>query len=40
MMALVDYFLLRYGSTQTSFVEEYGARMEEHTTFFKNAIRP
>jgi hypothetical protein len=40
MMALVDYFLLRYGSTQTSFVEEYGARIEEHTEFFKNAIRP
>ena len=40
MMALVDYFLLRYGSTSNSFVQEYGTRMEEHTAFFKNAIRP
>ncbi|OPY28677.1 MAG: DNA-binding transcriptional repressor AcrR [Methanocella sp. PtaU1.Bin125] len=40
MMALVDYFLLRYGSTSNSFVQEYGARIEEHTEFFKNAIRP
>ena len=40
MMALVDHFLLRYGSTTGSFVEEYGARMEEHNEFFKNSIRP
>lgn len=40
MMALVDHFLLRYGSTTKSFVEEYGARAEEHNKFFKNAIRP
>jgi hypothetical protein len=40
MMALVDYFLLRYGSTTKSFVEEYGARIEEHNEFFKNTIRP
>ena len=40
MMALVDYFLLRYGSTPNSFVEEYGPRMEAHTAFFKNAIKP
>ncbi len=40
MMALVDYFLLRYGSTPNSFVQEYGPRMEAHTAFFKNAIRP
>jgi AcrR family transcriptional regulator len=40
MMALVDYFLLRYGSTPNSFVQEYGTRMEEHNTFFMNAIRP
>jgi AcrR family transcriptional regulator len=40
MMALVDHFLLRYGSTTRSFVEEYGARIEEHNEFFKNAIRP
>jgi AcrR family transcriptional regulator len=40
MMALVDHFLLRYGSTTKSFVEEYGTRIEEHNEFFKNAIRP
>ncbi len=40
MMALTDYFLLRYGSTPNSFVQEYGPRMEEHTAFFTNAIRP
>jgi len=40
MMALVDHFLLRYGSTPKSFVEEYGARIEAHNEFFKNAIRP
>ena len=40
MMALVDYFLLNYGSTPKSFVEEYGLRLEKHTAFFKNAVRP
>lgn len=40
MMALVDYFLLQYGSTPNSFVQEYDARMKEHTEFFTNAIRP
>ena len=40
MMAIMDYFLLRYGTTSNSFVQEYGTRLEEHTTFFKNAIRP
>jgi AcrR family transcriptional regulator len=40
MWALVDYNLLRYGSTSNSFVQEYSARIEEHTEFFKNAIRP
>jgi AcrR family transcriptional regulator len=40
MMALVDHFLLRYGSTTRSFIEEYGARIEKHNEFFKNAIRP
>ena len=40
MMALVDHFLLRYGSTTKSFVEEYGVRIEKHNEFFKNAIRP
>ena len=40
MMALVDYFLLRYGSTSNSFIQEYSPRMEEHTAFFKNAIKP
>ena len=40
MMALMDYFLLRYGSTSNSFIHEYGTRMEEHTAFFTNAIRP
>lgn len=40
MMALVDYFLLRYGSTPNSFIQEYGPRVEEHTAFFKNAIKP
>jgi AcrR family transcriptional regulator len=40
MAALVDHYLLRYGSTPSSFIEEYGARIEEHNQFFKNAIRP
>ena len=40
MMALVDHFLLRWGSTEKSFVEEYGRRIEQHNEFFKNAIRP
>ena len=40
MMALVDHFLLRYGNTTKSFVEEYGARIEEHNEFFKSVIRP
>lgn len=39
MMALVDHFLLRYGNTTKSFVEEYGARIEEHNEFFKSVIR-
>jgi AcrR family transcriptional regulator len=40
MMALVDHFMLRYGSTTKSFVDEYGDRIREHNEFFKNAIRP
>ncbi len=40
MMALVDHFILRYGSTAGSFVEEYRDRIEKHNEFFKNAIRP
>jgi hypothetical protein len=40
MMALVDYFLLQYGSTPNSFLQQYGTRIEEHTSFFKNAIKP
>jgi AcrR family transcriptional regulator len=40
MMTFMDYFLLQYGSTPNSFIQEYGIRMEEHTAFFKNAIRP
>ncbi len=40
MMALVDHFILRYGNTTRSFIEEYGARIEKHNEFFKNAIRP
>ena len=40
MMAMMDYFLLRYSSTLNSFLEEYGTRIEEHTAFFTNAIRP
>ncbi len=40
MWALVDYNLLRYGSTANSFAREYGTRIEEHTAFFKNAIKP
>jgi len=40
MMALVDYFLLQYGSTSNSFVQEYDARTREHTAFFTSAIRP
>jgi AcrR family transcriptional regulator len=39
MSALVDHYLFRYGSTQNSFVQEYGTRLEEHTAFFKNAIK-
>ncbi|MGA9139224.1 MAG: TetR/AcrR family transcriptional regulator [Methanocella sp.] len=40
MAALVDHFILRYDSTSNSFVQEFGPRVEEHTTFFTNAIRP
>jgi AcrR family transcriptional regulator len=40
MMAFVDYFLLRYGSTSNSFVQEYDASIREHTEFFTNAIKP
>jgi AcrR family transcriptional regulator len=40
MMAFVDHFLLNYGRTSRSFVQEYGPRLEKHTAFFKNAIRP
>jgi AcrR family transcriptional regulator len=40
MMALTDHFLLHYGSTPNSFAEEYGARVEEHTAFFKSVVRP
>lgn len=40
MAALVDHYLLRYGSTPGSFTEEYGAQIEEHNAFFKNAIKP
>jgi AcrR family transcriptional regulator len=40
MMAFVDYFLLRYGSTPNSFLQEYDTRIKEHTAFFTNAIRP
>jgi len=40
MMALVDHFLLRYGSTTKTFIEEYRDRIEAHNRFFMNAIRP
>jgi len=40
MMALVDHFLLRYGSTRNSFIEDYGSRIEEHNEYFKNTVRP
>lgn len=40
MMALVDHFLLRYGNTPKTFIEEYGARIEEHNEYFTKTIRP
>ena len=40
MMALVDHFLLRYGTTRNSFTQEYGARIAEHNEYFKNTVRP
>lgn len=40
MNALLDYFLMRYGSAPGSFLQEYGARIDEHTAFITNAIKP
>jgi AcrR family transcriptional regulator len=40
MNALLDYFLFRYGTTSGSFIEEYKARIDEHTAFMTNAINP
>ena len=40
MMALVDHFLLRYGTTGNSFTQEYSARIAEHNEYFKNTVRP
>ncbi len=40
MNALLDYFILRYGSVTGSFLQVYGARIDEHTAFMTHAIRP
>lgn len=40
MYALVDYFIFRYGSFSGSFLQEYSARINEHTAFMTNAIKP
>jgi AcrR family transcriptional regulator len=40
MNALLDYFLFRYGTTSSSFIEEYKARIDDHTAFMTDAIKP
>ncbi|AFD01115.1 Transcriptional regulator (TetR-like) [Methanocella conradii HZ254] len=40
MNALVDYFIMRYGTMSGSFLQEYGARIKEHTAFITNSIKP
>ncbi|HMK45424.1 MAG TPA: TetR/AcrR family transcriptional regulator [Methanocella sp.] len=40
MNAFTDYFLIRYGSTSGSFIQEYSARIKEHTKFMTNSIKP
>lgn len=40
MYAFVDYFILRYGNTSGSFLQEYGTRIDEHTAFMINSIKP
>jgi len=40
MWAFMDYFILRYGSVSGSFLQEYGALIEQHTAFMTNAIKP
>lgn len=38
--AYIEYFLFRYGRTSVSFKEEYIDRIEQHTAFIVNAIKP
>ncbi len=38
--AYTDYFLFRYGSTSGSFLEEYRERIDQHTAFMVDAIKP
>ncbi len=40
MYAFMDYFILRYDSVSGSFLQEYSARINEHTAFMTNAIKP
>ncbi|MGZ7044377.1 MAG: TetR/AcrR family transcriptional regulator [Methanobacterium sp.] len=38
--AYMDYFILRYGETTGSFLEEYHEGIRQHTEFMVNAIKP
>lgn len=40
MWAFMDYFIMRYSRVSGSFIQEYGTRINEHTAFITNAIRP
>jgi len=40
MYALMDYFILRYDSMSGSFLQEYRTRIDEHTAFITDAIKP
>jgi hypothetical protein len=36
----MDYFIFRYGNTSGSFPQEYRDRIDQHTAFIVNSIRP
>ena len=36
----MDYFILRYGNTSSSFRQEYRDLIDKHTTFMVNSIKP
>jgi len=38
--AYMDYFLLNYGSTSGSFLQEYKDRIDQHVAFMVDAIKP